>query len=89
MTKLDTQGSELDILRGASRCLAHARGIQIECAVQKYNEGAPLIADVILFAQTAGFRLYDMAQFHFGSDRRLMQADLIFVRPELFRDIKN
>lgn len=82
--KLDTQGSELDILRGAPRCLAHAKGLQIECNVRRYNEGAPLLPEVVAFAEAAGFRLYDVAQMHFDAHHQLLQLDLIFVRRELF-----
>ena len=84
--KIDTQGSELDILRGAPRCLAHAQGLQIESNVQQYNEGAPLLPEVLAFAQAAGFRLYDIAQFHFNERRELLQADLLLVRSESFKD---
>jgi len=84
--KLDTQGSELDILRGAPRCLAHARGLQIECSVQQYNEGTPLLPDVLAFGQAAGFRVYDIAQFHFDARKELSQLDMLFVRSELFND---
>ena len=84
--KLDTQGSELDILRGAPRCLANARGLQIECNVQKYNDNAPLLPEVLAFGKTAGFRVYDIAQFHFNVRQELLQLDLLFVRPDLFND---
>ena len=82
--KLDTQGSEIDILKGAPRCLAHARGLQIECNVLRYNEGAPLLADVVAFARAAGFRVYDILQLHFTPRRELLQADLMFLREDLF-----
>ena len=81
--KLDTQGSELDILRGAPLCLDHVRGLQIECNLQQYNEGAPLFADVLEFMNLNGFRLYDLAQFHFNQQSELLQVDAIFVRVEL------
>lgn len=84
--KLDTQGSELDILAGASECLAHARGLQIECNVQRYNEGAPLLDEVVAFARDRGFRLYDIAQFHYNKHRELLQLDAIFVRADLVHD---
>jgi FkbM family methyltransferase len=83
--KLDTLGSELDILRGGTNCLAHARALQIECNVQKYNEGAPLINEVLTFGQDPGFRLYDIIQMHFNEHKELLQADLLFVRSELFK----
>ena len=82
--KLDTQGSELDILRGAAKCLAATRGLQIECNVRNYNEGGVLLPEVISFAAAAGFRLYDIAQFHFNARLQLLQIDALFVRAELF-----
>ena len=78
--KLDTQGSELDILRGAPRCMAHARGLQVECNIQEYNRGAPLLPEVIAFMSANGFKLFDIAQFHFTAQKELLQVDAIFVR---------
>ncbi len=83
--KLDTQGSELDILRGGPQCLAHARGVQIECNVQQYNEGAPLLPDVAGFMRDAGFGWYDITQFHFDPNGELRQADMVFLRPDLLK----
>ncbi|MBN2144016.1 MAG: FkbM family methyltransferase [Candidatus Aureabacteria bacterium] len=81
--KLDTQGSELDILRGATRCLANTNAIQIESNIQQYNEGAPLFQDVLAFMQTAGFCLYDLVQFHFNPHGVLFQTDMMFIRHHL------
>ena len=38
LIKLDTQGSELDILNGAQECLEKARFVIIECPVFEYNK---------------------------------------------------
>jgi FkbM family methyltransferase len=84
--KIDTQGAEIDVLRGASKCLAKARGLQIECAVRRYNDGAPLLPEVISFVQAAGFRIYDVSQLHFNGRKELLQVDLLFVRDNLFDD---
>jgi FkbM family methyltransferase len=84
--KLDTQGSELDILRGAPRCLAHARGLQIECNILDYNEGAPLLPEVIGFMDAAGFRPYDITQLHFNRSGQLLQLDMLFLRSGLLKD---
>jgi len=80
--KLDTQGSELDILRGAPACLAAAQGLQIECNIERLNEDAPMLADVLAFTENAGFRLFDVIQLHFAPWRQLVQVDAIFVRPQ-------
>jgi FkbM family methyltransferase len=82
--KLDTQGSEINILKGAGNCLAAAKGIQVECNIRRYNHNAPLFVDVLSFLQSNGFRLYDIIQFHYNSLQGLMQVDLIFIRNELF-----
>lgn len=82
--KLDTQGSELDILRGAPKCLASASGLQVECNVRQYNQGAPMLPEVIGFASNAGFRLYDVVQCHFDEKSRVSQMDLLFVRDAYF-----
>ncbi|MBX9929847.1 MAG: FkbM family methyltransferase [Gemmatimonadaceae bacterium] len=84
--KLDTQGSELDILRGAGDCLTSARGLQLECSVHRYNEGAPLIGEMLRFAEEAGFRVYDIAQFHFNERKEILQMDIVFLRDQLLRD---
>lgn len=39
--KLDTQGAELDILRGGTRAPAHAKLVFLECPILAYNAGAP------------------------------------------------
>ena len=56
--KLDTQGSELDILRGAVRSLATARHVEVEVAFNELFEGAPLFADVDTFLRGQGFALW-------------------------------
>lgn len=45
--KLDTQGSELDILSGGSNCLQNASLVYIECPIIPYNIGAPGIQNYI------------------------------------------
>lgn len=64
MIKMDTQGSELDILRGASTILPHVYDIIIEAQHVNYNKGAPKIADVKAFLEANGFR--EVAHFTSG-----------------------
>ena len=56
--KLDTQGSELDILRGAVRSLTNARHVEVEVAFNELFEGAPLFAEVDTFLRAHGFALW-------------------------------
>lgn len=56
MIKMDTQGSELDILRGAPKVLSHVYDIIIEAQHVEYNRGAPNIDTVKKFLEANGFR---------------------------------
>jgi FkbM family methyltransferase len=80
MLKLDVQGAELDVLRGAAQTLAGIEVIVIELSLQEYNKGAPLIAEVMARLDALGFALFDM----FGVSRTpagvLLQSDGIFLR---------
>lgn len=65
MIKMDTQGSELDILRGAPTVLRNVYDIIIEAQHVEYNKGAPKIAEVKAFLETSGFR--QIAHFATGN----------------------
>jgi FkbM family methyltransferase len=56
--KLDTQGSELDILRGARRILAAVRHVEVEVAFNEIGVGAPLFGEVDSFLRKNGFALW-------------------------------
>jgi GR25 family glycosyltransferase involved in LPS biosynthesis len=53
--KLDVQGAELDVLKGAQRCLDHCTDLIIELQHTEYNIGAPLKDEVIAYLETLGF----------------------------------
>jgi FkbM family methyltransferase len=53
--KIDTQGAELDILRGGLKTLKNAKLVLLETSVLPYNKDAPLQKDVISFMGEQGF----------------------------------
>jgi FkbM family methyltransferase len=57
--KIDTQGSELDILRGGKDVVSRAQWLLLELSFMEYNQGAPLIDDVLEYTRSIGFRMYD------------------------------
>jgi FkbM family methyltransferase len=82
LLKLDAQGFELEILRGAPITLARAEVVVLEASLIPYNEGAPLLAEVIAFMSQAGFIAYDIFGGHRReSDNALYQTDIAFTRP--------
>jgi FkbM family methyltransferase len=59
--KLDTQGSELDILRGATTTLRTCAMIDIEVEFNAIYEGQPLFCDVDRFMRDNGFVLWRLS----------------------------
>lgn len=81
LLKLDVQGYELEVLRGAAQLLPQVQAVLMEMSLLEYNRGAPLLHQVLEFMRAAGFLAYDIA----GLSRRrrdgtLFQIDLVFVR---------
>jgi FkbM family methyltransferase len=77
--KLDVQGAELDILRGARETLKRTDAILLEASLVEYNRGAPRIAEVIDTMRKWGFNLFDICDLaRIGPI--LAQVDLLFAR---------
>jgi FkbM family methyltransferase len=60
--KIDTQGSELDILMGAKKSLKSTLCVQIEVEFEELYDGQPLFNDVNLFMLGQGFYLWKMGE---------------------------
>lgn len=58
--KLDTQGSELDILRGAKRTLEAVSVVQTEVEFNPMYDGQPLFGDVDAYLRDRGFVLWHL-----------------------------
>jgi FkbM family methyltransferase len=98
--KLDTQGSELEILKGATSILNHsAFGLEIEVSFAEIYLGQPLFADVDHFVRQQGYNLIDLRTISWkrsvganvgNSKGQLMHADaLYFKRQMTFKDALN
>lgn len=59
--KLDTEGSELEILQGGAETLKHALGVSVEVGFNELFKGQPLFRDVDVWLSKQGFTLYDLA----------------------------
>jgi FkbM family methyltransferase len=68
--KVDVQGAELDVLRGAEQQLASVRVIEAEVEFQELYEGQPLFNDVESFLRDRGFGLWRLRDiYHCGLSR--------------------
>lgn len=64
--KIDTQGSELEVLRGAARTLAGVRAVEVEVEFNPLYEGVALFGDIDRYLREQGFvlwRLRDLAHY--------------------------
>ena len=59
--KLDTEGSELDILCNGLHTLESCLGVSVEFEFQELFKGQHLFEDVNKFLKEQGFRLYDLS----------------------------
>ncbi|MBF0356218.1 MAG: FkbM family methyltransferase [Alphaproteobacteria bacterium] len=80
LIKLDVQGAEIDILKGAPRLLGKAQAVIAELSFLAYNQGAPLFAEVVRYLDEQGFQLLDFADLQRGKMGVLYQADAVFLR---------
>jgi FkbM family methyltransferase len=79
--KIDAQGYELQILKGALQILPVFEMVLLEIAVIEINEGAPLLHDAVAFMKLHGFVTYDILEIHRRPlDGALNQVDIVFVR---------
>ena len=79
--KLDTQGSELDILRSAARALERAELVEAELSLVPLYRGGPLFRDVIDFLDLYGFDLIGLEGVDEERDTgHMLQVDGIFLR---------
>jgi FkbM family methyltransferase len=57
LIKINTQGSELDIIKGANLCLSKCTDVILKCQHEEYNKGAPMIGLVKEYMKSKGFEL--------------------------------
>lgn len=80
LLKLDVQGYELEVLKGASRLLTRTDLVLLEASWIEVNRGCPLIAEVMYFMARKGFRPLDICSQIRRTDGTLWQTDLLFAR---------
>jgi FkbM family methyltransferase len=80
LIKIDTQGSELDIITGGINLCKKSKAILLEVSLTQYNEGAPLYEEVLEFMKGIGFmpvEILDESRNH-GAH----QLDILFINSQ-------
>jgi len=84
--KIDTQGSELDIIKGGLEIVKKASYVILEAATLQYNEGSPLFNEVIDYMKQIGFSNYKIIEEHKWMNKveetfpygTVIQVDVVF-----------
>jgi FkbM family methyltransferase len=79
LIKIDTQGSELDIITGGINLCKKAKGILLEVSLTQYNENAPLYDEVIQFMDNFGFKIGDILDEN-NVPGIVSQQDILFIK---------
>jgi FkbM family methyltransferase len=78
--KSDTQGNDLNVLRGAGTRLRQTAGILLEMSVQPLYDGTPPHWEVLEFARASGFEPYGFSTISRDKSGNLIEYDAIFRR---------
>lgn len=83
LLKIDTQGSEIDILNGATATIKDTKLIILECPIVKYNLGAPDIQQYIYYMASIDFIPWSVVEIHFMLNV-FVQLDIAFMSKKFF-----
>ena len=84
--KIDTQGSEIDILKGATKVISDCKLIYLECPLIEYNFESPSLDQYIKYLASIEFIPYDICEVHY-IDKMLVQIDILFIKKSIFNKI--
>jgi hypothetical protein len=83
--KLDVQGAEIDVLRGATKTLKNSVAVVAECRI---FGGQDSLVDLLNFMQSRHFVLYDITdQSYYPSDHTFFECYATFIPERL--DFRN
>ena len=81
LIKIDTQGSELDILSGAEKILQETEFVILEVSLFEFFKGGPQLYDCMKFMKDKNFVAFDIFDLQYRPvDGAMSQFDLAFVK---------
>ena len=79
LIKLDTQGSEIDILNGGKELCNRAKFILLEASLVPCNEGAPDLNEILEYMENFGFEYKFSVGEHYDKLGVNCQRDIVFL----------
>jgi len=84
--KIDTQGSELDVLRGGKNVISSAKLVTLELPIVQYNLGSPSLDETLRHMIQANFIPIYLTEVHVVREV-LVQIDIVFLKKEIFENL--
>lgn len=83
LLKIDTQGNELKVLRGAVNILDSIDVVLLETSFHEFRKGAPEIHEIVKTMTDLGYRCYEVLEGHYREiDNAMAQVDVAFVKED-------
>jgi FkbM family methyltransferase len=84
LIKIDVQGGELEVLKGAGSLLQWVGLIQLETWLRRgYRGKTPVLQEVIAFLQRKSFKLVELGERFYANDHELYAVDAFFAQTGL------
>lgn len=81
--KMDVQGYEKNILKGANDSLQELKGIQLEMSIDQLYEGETLFQELLTYIEARQFKLQSLENgFYNTTSGKLLQVDGIFFKED-------
>jgi hypothetical protein len=80
IVKIDTEGAELDVLRGLGHAASQCEVIIAEAHVYKRYPGGATASTIISLCSELGFELFDTYDSFYTENSVLLMTNLVFIR---------
>jgi FkbM family methyltransferase len=88
LLKVDVQGAELEVFRGAGDFLERVKLIEVEAwLVRGYGPRTPLFHEVAKFLADKGFAVLEIGDRFYSDSHEFYALDVFFVRRDLLGDL--
>lgn len=78
--KLDTQGWDLEVMRGAARSLARIEALQTEISAQPVYDGMPTMRESLDHLDAIGYEIFNLYAINTDAQLRAVEFDCVAVR---------
>ena len=85
LIKIDTQGSEIDILKGSQNTIKNCKLIFLECPISNFNQNNLNIQDYINYMNDIDYIPQEIGGVHHFHGY-LVQIDLLFVKKNYYKE---